>query len=101
MSQSATPISGWVRGYRSYETRNIADFSCVRKFHDCVKRSVASSVALCTTETIQMGSPQQLESTSIVSVVYRATEEATECFTQSRNIRTEEKSAVRGRPVQL
>ena len=40
-----------------------ADFSCIRKFHDCVKRSMASSMALCTTETIQMGSPQQLEST--------------------------------------
>ena len=40
-----------------------ADFSSVRIFCDCVKRSVASSMALCTTETIQMGSPQQLEST--------------------------------------
>ena len=40
-----------------------ADFSSVRIFCDCVKRSVASSMALCTTETIQMDSPQQLEST--------------------------------------
>ena len=40
-----------------------ADFSCIQKFHDCMKRSVASSVTLCTMETIQMGSPQQLEST--------------------------------------
>ena len=40
-----------------------ADFSSVRIFCDCVKCSVASSMALCTTETIQMGSPQQLEST--------------------------------------
>ena len=40
-----------------------ADFSSVRIFCDCVKRSVASSMVLCTTETIQMGSPQQLEST--------------------------------------
>ena len=40
-----------------------ADFSSVRIFCDCMKRSVASSLALCTTENIQMGSPQQLEST--------------------------------------
>ena len=70
------------------------DFSCVLKFHDCVKRSVISSVALCTTETIQMGYPQQLESTWIVSVVYRTTKEATEGFTQSRNFRTQLKPAV-------
>ena len=33
-----------------------ADFSSVRIFHDCVKHSVASSVALYTTETIQVDS---------------------------------------------
>ena len=44
-------------------TVSTADFSSIRIFCDCVKRSVASSMALCTTETIQMGSPQQLEST--------------------------------------
>ena len=55
---------------------------------------MASSVALCTTETIQMGSPQQLESTWIVSVVYRATEEAMECFMQSQNFWTQLKSTV-------
>ena len=43
--------------------RGTADFSSVRIFCDCVKRSVASVMALCTTEAIQMGSPQQLEST--------------------------------------
>ena len=42
--------------FNASEIRCTADFSCVRKFHDCVKRSVASSVALYTTETIQVDS---------------------------------------------
>ena len=49
--------------FNASEIRCTADFSSVRIFCDCVKRSVASSLALCTTENIQMGSPQQLEST--------------------------------------
>ena len=43
----------------TYAMSGTADFFSVRIFCDCVKRSVASSMALCTTETIQMGSSQR------------------------------------------
>ena len=52
-------ISGSIRDLYPHR----ADFFSVLIFCDCVKRSVASSMVLCTTETIQMGSSQQLEST--------------------------------------